>query len=60
MTYANNKSVRFVAMIGTNEMNENKVSLKNMKTGEQKMVNVDHFYNDSAFTLEFFNTNAEG
>ena len=60
MTYANNKAVRFVAMIGTNEMNENKVSLKNMKTGEQKLVNADHFYNDAAFTREFFNTNAEG
>jgi len=40
MTYADNKAVRFVAMIGTNEMNENKVSLKNMKTGEQTSVNV--------------------
>ena len=60
MTYADNKAVRFVAMIGTNEMNENKLSLKNMKTGEQKMVEVDNFYNDAAFTLEFFNSNAEG
>ncbi|MFM7022065.1 MAG: histidine--tRNA ligase [Flavobacteriales bacterium] len=60
MTYANNKAVRFVAMIGTNEMNENKVSLKNMITGEQKLVPVDHFYNDAAFTKEFFNINAEG
>ena len=60
MTYANNKAVRFVAMIGTNEMNENKVTLKNMKTGEQKMVEVNNFYNDSAFALEFFNINAEG
>lgn len=41
MTYADNKAVRFVAMIGTNEMNENKVSLKNMTTGEQTMVSVE-------------------
>ncbi|MCX6182091.1 MAG: histidine--tRNA ligase [Bacteroidetes bacterium] len=40
MTYANNKAVRFVAMIGTNEMNENKVTLKNMTTGEQQMLDV--------------------
>lgn len=58
MTYANNKGVRFVAMIGTNEMNEHKVSLKNMATGEQKLVPVDHL--DAAFTKEFFNINAEG
>ncbi|MFZ9848044.1 MAG: histidine--tRNA ligase [Flavobacteriales bacterium] len=42
MTYADNKAVRFVAMIGTNEMNENKVSLKDMTTGEQSMLSVEN------------------
>ncbi len=42
MTYADNKAVRFVAMIGTNEMNENKVSLKNMTTGEQSMLAIEN------------------
>ena len=35
MTYADNKSIAFVAMAGENEMAENKISLKNMITGEQ-------------------------
>ena len=47
MTYADNKAVRFVAMIGTNEMNENKVSLKNMTTGEQKLINVTDIINET-------------
>ncbi len=46
MTYADNKAVRFVAMIGTNEMNENKVSLKNMTTGEQKLIDVKDIINE--------------
>ena len=46
MTYADNKAVRFVAMIGTNEMNENKVSLKNMASGEQKLINVADIINE--------------
>ncbi|MDE5711405.1 MAG: hypothetical protein K2I27_09895, partial [Bacteroides sp.] len=28
----------FVALVGENEMNEGKVTLKNMETGEQKLV----------------------
>ena len=35
MTYANNKSVAYVAMAGENEIANNRVSLKNMTTGEQ-------------------------
>ena len=38
MTYANNKSVAYVAMAGENEMAENRISLKNMTTGEQTTV----------------------
>lgn len=41
MSYANAKAVPFVAMVGENEMNENKVMLKNMLTGEQNLVTVD-------------------
>ena len=32
------KAIPFVALVGENEMNEGKVTLKNMETGEQKMV----------------------
>ena len=38
MSYANSKMIPFVALVGENEMNEGKVTLKNMDTGEQKLV----------------------
>ena len=41
MSYANAKSIPFVALVGENEMNEGKVTLKNMTTGEQNLVNPD-------------------
>ena len=41
MSYANAKSIPFVALVGENEMNEGKVTLKNMTTGEQNLVSPD-------------------
>ena len=38
MSYANAKHIAYVALAGENEMNEGMVTLKNMLTGEQKMV----------------------
>ncbi len=38
MSYANSKQIPFVALAGDNEMNEGKVTLKNMTTGEQSLV----------------------
>ena len=38
MSYANALGVSFVALVGENEMQEGKVTLKNMSTGEQKLV----------------------
>ena len=38
MQYANQKGIPFVAMTGETEMAEGKVMLKNMETGEQKLV----------------------
>ena len=35
MSYANAKGIPFVALVGENEMNEGKVTLKNMESGEQ-------------------------
>jgi histidyl-tRNA synthetase len=40
MSYANAKNVPYVAIVGENEMNEGKVMLKNMTTGEQCMVSI--------------------
>ena len=41
MSYANAKNIPFVALVGENEINENKVTLKNMETGEQSLVSVE-------------------
>ena len=41
MSYANNSSICYVALAGENEINEGKVTLKNMSTGEQQLVSVD-------------------
>ncbi|MDM8324163.1 histidine--tRNA ligase [Bacteroides gallinaceum] len=41
MSYANSKSIPFVAIAGETEMNEGKVTLKNMTTGEQALVTAD-------------------
>lgn len=41
MNYANDKCVPFVAIVGENEMNANRVMLKNMVTGEQELVDLE-------------------
>ena len=41
MSYANAKHIPFVALAGENEMNEGKFTLKNMETGEQKLVSTE-------------------
>lgn len=41
MSYANAKAIPFVAIIGESEMNENKVMLKNMETGDQQLVSAE-------------------
>ena len=41
MGYANAKVIPFVVLAGDNEMAENKVTLKNMETGEQKLVTIE-------------------
>jgi len=41
MTYADNKRIPFVAIVGETELVANKVMLKNMKTGEQKLCSLN-------------------
>ena len=41
MGYADTKKIPFVAIVGETEMNEGKINLKNMITGEQKPVTVE-------------------
>ncbi len=43
MSYANANQIAFVAMAGENEMKENKITLKNMETGEQMLVPISDF-----------------
>ena len=41
MSYANAKNIPFVVIVGENEMQEGKMMLKNMETGEQRLVTID-------------------
>ena len=45
MNYANALGVAYVALVGENEMNEGKVTLKNMTTGEQELVSLEEMIN---------------
>ncbi len=41
MGYADDKKIPYVAIVGSNEMDTNTVMLKNMATGEQRLVTLD-------------------
>jgi histidyl-tRNA synthetase len=41
MSYANAKGIAFVALAGDDEIAQGKVTLKNMSTGEQKLVTAE-------------------
>lgn len=41
MGYADTKQIPFVAIVGSDEMAQNKVMLKNMTSGEQRLVTID-------------------
>ena len=41
MNYANNNGIPYVALAGENEINAGKITLKNMITGEQKLVDTE-------------------
>lgn len=45
MTYANNKNIEYVIMVGENEMLENCVTLKNMESGEQQKIPANELVN---------------
>lgn len=48
MAYADAKCIPYVAIIGSNELAEKKVMLKNMLTGEQSLVSEDELMNNMA------------
>lgn len=41
MKYANDRNVKYTAMVGSDEMAENKIQLKHMETGEQQLLTFD-------------------
>ena len=41
MTWANNKKIPFVAIVGESEMAEGKINLKNMLSGEQQLIDAE-------------------
>ncbi|MEH0155833.1 histidine--tRNA ligase [Limibacter armeniacum] len=41
MTYANNKAIPFVVLAGSNEIEAQKYTLKNMESGEQSVISAD-------------------
>jgi len=45
MAYANAKQIPFVVLAGENEINEGKLTLKNMSTGEQQLVTIEELIN---------------
>ena len=49
MGYADTKGIPFVAIVGGDEMAQNKVMLKNMTTGEQQLVDLENLKNSTFF-----------
>jgi histidyl-tRNA synthetase len=45
MSYANAKQIPFVVLAGESEMAAQKVTLKNMETGEQQLVTTEELIN---------------
>ena len=41
MSYADNRAIPFVAIVGEQELAENKLTLKNMQTGQQSLLTID-------------------
>lgn len=46
MSYANNKKIPYVVLVGENEMKDEILTVKNMNTGEQVRLSVSQFIND--------------
>lgn len=46
MTYADNKSIPFVALVGDSEMKDGTITLKNMDSGEQKEMTIEELISE--------------
>ena len=45
LSYANKRNVRYIAIIGEDELKSNKITLKNMSNGDQHKVNFNDLIN---------------
>jgi len=45
LNYANRREIKFVVIVGTNEIETNKFTLKNMQTGQQQQCNLEELVN---------------
>ena len=41
MTFANNKGIKYVVLVGSNEMESGKLTVKNMESGEQENLTIE-------------------
>ena len=48
MSYANSNAIPFVAIVGGDELAQGKVTLKNMETGEQSLIDADRLVSELA------------
>jgi histidyl-tRNA synthetase len=46
LSYADSNHIPFVAMVGENEMKEGKITLKNMRSGDQKSIALNEVGNE--------------
>jgi len=45
MTFANNKGIKYVVLVGSDEMESGKLTVKNMETGEQENLKIEELIN---------------
>ncbi|NQX97366.1 MAG: histidine--tRNA ligase [Flavobacteriales bacterium] len=45
MNFANNKGIKYVVLVGSNEMESGKLTVKNMETGEQESLTIEELIN---------------
>ncbi|MBL4669936.1 MAG: ATP phosphoribosyltransferase regulatory subunit, partial [Flavobacteriales bacterium] len=45
MNFANNKGIKYVVLVGSNEIESGKLTVKNMETGEQESLTIDELIN---------------
>lgn len=55
MAYADKKKIPYVLLVGTEEMKNNKITVKDMKSGKQENLSLDEFLTSNKFNLKQLN-----